>query len=131
MVHRGVVAGQTLAQGSHQMRMAQAVVLVLDGEALMAGDRSLSRPEIALAATVVAEGRALIAVINKLDAVAPHQRQRVPVYRGPLPHSAYIAVNGIREIRDAISREKGCGGVYPQPTDAANGCQMPLHNSDH
>lgn len=77
IIRRGVVAGQTLAQGSHQMRMAQAVALVLDGEALMAGERGLSRPEIALAATVVAEGRALIAVVNKLDAVAPHQRQRV------------------------------------------------------
>ena len=61
------------------MRMAQAVALVLDGPAALADERGLTRAAIALAAAVVSEGRALLAVVNKLDAVAPHQRPQVSV----------------------------------------------------
>ena len=73
---RGAVAGQTLAQGDQQLRMAQAVALVLDGPAVLAADRGLTRAEVALAARVAEEGRGIVAVVNKLDTVPPHSRQQ-------------------------------------------------------
>jgi predicted GTPase len=57
--------------------MAQAVALVLDGPAVLAADRGLTRAEVALAARVAEEGRGIVAVVNKLDAVPPHSRQQV------------------------------------------------------
>ena len=74
---RGAVAGQTLSQGDQQLRMAQTVALVLDGPAVLASARGLTRAEVALAARVAAEGRGIVAVVNKLDAVPPHSRQQV------------------------------------------------------
>ena len=41
----GAVAGQTLSQGDQQLRMAQTVALVLDGPAVLAADRGLTRAE--------------------------------------------------------------------------------------
>ena len=53
------------------------VALLIDAATSLGEDRALTRREIALAASVIAEGRALVVVVNKLDALREGLRPQV------------------------------------------------------
>lgn len=59
------------------MGRAHVVALVIDASVAAASGKQLTRREIALAADVVGEGRALLAVVNKLDTFPEDQHRQV------------------------------------------------------
>ena len=73
---RGAVAGLTLQQGQHSMHMAAVVLLLVNGE-LLRSRGSLRKQELALATDVLSEGRALMLVVNKLDACTDAEVNKV------------------------------------------------------
>ena len=68
MLCRGAVAGLTMQQGQHSMHMAAVVLLLVNAEVMHSKRKGLTKHELALASDVINEGRALMLVVNKLDA---------------------------------------------------------------
>lgn len=67
----GAVAAATLEEALTVLRFVHVVVLVIDACRALELDTGLTHAEAALAARVVAEGRVLLVVANKMDALSP------------------------------------------------------------
>lgn len=70
------MAGLTLQQGQHSMHMAAVVLLLVNAE-LLRSRGGLRKQELALATDVLSEGRALMLVVNKLDACTDAEVNKV------------------------------------------------------
>ncbi|KAG7670962.1 hypothetical protein Ndes2526A_g01249 [Nannochloris sp. 'desiccata'] len=66
----GVLAERTLKEGRSVLRFVHVVVLVVDAIRALELGEGLTHAEAALAAAAAAEGRALIVVANKIDALS-------------------------------------------------------------
>lgn len=66
----GVVAERTLKEGRTVLRFVHVVVLVVDAVRALQLGEGLTHAEAALAAATAAEGRALIVIANKIDALS-------------------------------------------------------------
>jgi GTPase len=66
----GAVAERTLKEGRTVLRFVHVVVLVVDAVRALELGEGLTHAEAALAASAAAEGRALIVVANKIDALS-------------------------------------------------------------
>ena len=71
------MAEQTQREGQRSMHMAAVVVLLVNAQVLRDKQAGLSKHELALASDVLAEGRALLIVANKLDACSDAERIQV------------------------------------------------------
>ena len=89
------MAGQTLSQGDQQLRMAQTVALVLDGPAVLASDRGLTRaeasclgigfcrPTLPILATLRSSSLSLTLTLTLIfaDTATPHQQPETFFYQ--------------------------------------------------
>lgn len=57
-----------MQQGQHSMHMAAVVLLLVNAQVMHSKRKGLTKHELALATDVINEGRALMLVVNKLDA---------------------------------------------------------------
>ena len=71
------MAQQTQHQGQRSMHMAAVVLLLVNAQELKCKQAGLSKRDLALASDVIAEGRALLIVANKLDACSDAERVQV------------------------------------------------------
>ncbi len=71
------MAGGALRQAEHALNFAQVVVLMVDAAVSTQLGAGLTRRELALASSIVREGRALIIALNKLDLLSPLDRDKV------------------------------------------------------
>jgi len=63
------VAGRARQQATRMWNLAHLVLVVADAAAAAPGGGGLSQRELALAGSVVHEGRCLLVALNKLDAL--------------------------------------------------------------
>ena len=66
-----------MQQGQHSMHMAAVVLLLVNAEVMRSKGRGLTKQELALASDVISEGRALMLVVNKLDACSEEEGAEV------------------------------------------------------
>ncbi|KAG2495740.1 hypothetical protein HYH03_006338 [Edaphochlamys debaryana] len=71
----GAVATMTRRASTVSLAQVHVVLLVVDAEAALRSERVLSRRELALAGSVLREGKALVLVANKADALSAQQRK--------------------------------------------------------
>lgn len=76
---RGAVAGLTLQQGRQSMHMSAVVLLLVSADTIRDQGGGLTKQELALATDVLKEGRALLLVVNKLDACNEAERIQVGI----------------------------------------------------
>ncbi len=79
------MAGAALKQAEHSLNFAQVVVLMVDATVNLQLGAGLTRRELALAASIVREGRALLIVLNKLDLLSELDRDKVLLQPAPSP----------------------------------------------
>lgn len=71
------MAGGALRQAEHSLNFAQVVVLMVDAQVSAGLDAGLTRRELALASSIVREGRSLLIALNKLDLLSDLDRDKV------------------------------------------------------
>ncbi|KAI8109750.1 hypothetical protein M9434_001029 [Picochlorum sp. BPE23] len=71
----GAVAELTMREGKTVLRFVHIVLLLIDCTRVLRRDTGLTHAEAALAADAVAQGRALIVCLNKVDMVSSHPGQ--------------------------------------------------------
>lgn len=71
------MAEQSQLQTRRSFNRAHIILLVIDALTVDQGERGLLKRELALASDIVSEGRAIVVVLNKLDALAPGRRLEV------------------------------------------------------
>ena len=76
-VCRGDLAESSQLQTQHSYNRAHIVLLVVDAIAVEKRELTLTRRELALATDIIREGRGLLIVLNKLDALPAGQRHEV------------------------------------------------------
>ncbi|EIE20905.1 small GTP-binding protein [Coccomyxa subellipsoidea C-169] len=115
---RGAVAGGALRQAEHALNFAQVVVLMVDAAVSTQLGAGLTRRELALASSIVREGRALIIALNKLDLLSPLDRDKVvgrveEQVKESLPEVAGVPCIGVSALTGA-----GAGEVLPTALQA-------------
>ena len=92
---REAVAAQARQQAERMWNLAHLVVIVADAGHAAAHGGGLSKREVALAGSVVHEGRCLLVVLNKLDAL-PDGAARQQVPPSALPALLLAAAAGLQ-----------------------------------
>lgn len=95
----GIVADMTMREGKTVLRFVHVVVLVIDYSKVLHRRAGLTHAEAALASDAVAQGRALIVCLNKVDCGSKASCQR--------------ALRLVREDLQRVAPEIGYGSVLP------------------
>ncbi|KAK9817190.1 hypothetical protein WJX72_010848 [[Myrmecia] bisecta] len=109
----GAIAEQALKEGERSMHLAQVVLVVVDVLHARNSKEIMTRREVSLASAVIREGRALLLVLNKLDALPAHQREEA---LGRLRHqvsSQLPELGGVRCVPISARTGEGMDNIMP------------------
>lgn len=109
----GLVAMRTLEEARTVLRFVHVVVLVLDALRVAEREEGMTHAEASLASNVVAEGRSLVVVLNKMDALpSEHQRQSAMEMVHEAVEGAAPGTNAVVLGVSAVTGQ-GAGSILP------------------
>ncbi|EFN56363.1 hypothetical protein CHLNCDRAFT_144853 [Chlorella variabilis] len=109
----GAVAQQTVAEARGVMQFVHAVALLVDAARCLELGQGLTHREITLASDVVAEGRLLLIVANKLDTLTPAKRQHAMRLVREAVEDNLPDVSGVPIIGMSAMTGEGVGMLLP------------------
>ncbi|KAL4448459.1 hypothetical protein ABPG75_005678 [Micractinium tetrahymenae] len=109
----GAVAEQTVAEARSVMQFVHVVALLVDAQRALELKEGLTHREVTLANDVVAEGRLLLIVANKLDALAPAQREQALALIRQTVEDSLPDVSGAPIIGMSALTGKGADKLLP------------------
>ncbi|KAL4438212.1 hypothetical protein ABPG77_010573 [Micractinium sp. CCAP 211/92] len=109
----GAVAEQTVAEARSVMQFVHVVAMLVDAQRALELKEGLTHREVTLANDVVAEGRLLLIVANKLDALAPAQREQALALIRQTVEDSLPDVSGAPVIGMSALTGKGAEKLLP------------------
>ncbi|PRW45001.1 GTPase Der [Chlorella sorokiniana] len=109
----GAVAEQTVAEAKSVMQFVHVVALLVDAQRALELREGLTHREVTLASDVVSEGRLLLIVANKLDALTPAQRQQALALIRQTVEDSLPDVSGVPIIGMSALTGKGADRLLP------------------
>ncbi|KAI7838297.1 hypothetical protein COHA_007867 [Chlorella ohadii] len=109
----GAVAEQTVAEAKSVMQFVHVVALLVDAQRALELREGLTHREVTLASDVVSEGRLLLIVANKLDAMPPAQRQQALALIRQTVEDSLPDVSGVPILGMSALTGKGADKLLP------------------